>query len=125
MFFSPRTIAKPVGPIVYVVGYGNKLGVSSKLITRADYVSLIGIHPLSKRNYANYYVLANLVLRTGKFLARPRCVARTKKWIRRLAFSVSMHLPIRIFGLETFLEQNSLCPFAGPAQASGWRKYQI
>ena len=85
MVFSPRKIAKPVGPIVYVVGYGNKLGVSSKLITRADYLSLIGIHPLSKRNYAKYYVLANLVLRTGKFLAhlpflaRPRWVARTKK----------------------------------------------
>lgn len=124
MLFSPRTIAKPIGPILYVVGYGNKLGVYSRLITRADYLSLIGIHPLSKRNYANYYVLANLVLRTGKFLAhlpllaRPRWVARTQKRIRRLAFSVSMHLPIRIFGLETFLEQNSLCPFAGPAQAT-------
>lgn len=69
MLFSPRMVAKPVGPILYVVGYGNQLRFSSKLITRADYLSLIGIHPLSKRNYANYYVLADLVLRTGKFLA--------------------------------------------------------
>lgn len=78
-------IAKAVGPILYVVGYGSQLGFWSKLITRADYLSLIGVHPLSKRNYANSYVLANLVLRTGKFLAhlpplaRPRWVARTKK----------------------------------------------
>lgn len=118
-------IGKAVGPILYVVGYGYQLGFSSKLITRADYLSLIGMHPLSKRNYANSYVLANLVLRTGKLLARPRWVARTKKRIGRLAFSVSMYLPIGIFGLETFLEQNSLCPFAGSAQPSGWRKYQI
>lgn len=76
MLFSLRMIAKPVGPIIYVLGYGNQLGFSSKLITRADYLSLIGIHPLSKRNYANSYVLANLVLRTGKFLlARPRWVS--------------------------------------------------
>lgn len=29
MLFSPRMVAKPVGPILYVVGYGNQLRFSS------------------------------------------------------------------------------------------------